>query len=215
MYKILENWPPNSQRKCFLKVINGLPPHLSPLRLIKLHMGKWRLMCGECLLIVCKMKSKKKRSCSCLEELSWRHIFIQIVYNFVTLLGGGGGSWSISGGGLTVGQEDFLWLGAEVPLLGNGRGVTEGIPEHATKGSTLIWTAVLDGMQSHTNTQTNHSSQSSGALPSGLSQLKDWGEIQMLHSGCGLWLERRREQWKTGRRRTLMEGWSYVWSGTI
>lgn len=31
-------------------------------------------------------------------------------------------------------KEDFLWPGANVPLLGNGRGVTEGIPEHATKG---------------------------------------------------------------------------------
>lgn len=32
-------------------------------------------------------------------------------------------------------KENFLWPGgAEVSLLGNGRGVTEGIPELATKG---------------------------------------------------------------------------------
>lgn len=67
------------------------------------------------------------------------------------------------------------------------------------KAGALIRTAALDCSKSHTNIQTNHSSQSSGALPSGLSQFKDGGDIQMLHSGCGLRLERTRERWRTGR----------------
>lgn len=91
----------------------------------------------------------------------------------------------ISGKGLTIEKEDFLWLGAKVPLLGNGRGVTERIPEQATKGRHFD----LNSTQwAHTDTQTNPGSQSSGALPSGLNQLKDGGKSRCFTAvvGCDL-----------------------------
>lgn len=143
---------------------------------------------------------------ACCNNVLQAHIFIQTMFNLVTTVGG---AWCISGKGLTAMKENFLWPGrAEVSLLGNGRGVTEGIPELATKGRHFDLSGSSSRQHAGTHQHTNKPQFPVLRRPALRSQLaKRWrrwggGGFQLLHSGCGVGLERRREQW----RRTPVEG---------
>lgn len=166
--------------------------------------GLTRLLWGYCSLQILYTKWGLKLFV-CLNKLV-NLIELKVLNVGIHLIDSEGGPWCIYGRGLTVKKEVFLWLGPVVLLLRNGRGVTEGIPEHATKGRHFDLNSSFSQQHTQTHTHTNRCSWSTAVLPSGLSRLKDGGKLQMLHSSCGLLLGRRREPLKTGRRRTLMEG---------